>query len=71
MPKLFSSRHIDFILTHEGFIFISQKGSHAKYRKVENGLTLTVILPMNQKEIPRGTFGSILRQSNLAKEDFE
>lgn len=69
MPKLFSSRHISFILIRQGFIFISQKGSHAKYRKIESGLT--VILPMNKKEIPRGTFGSILRQSNLTKKDFE
>jgi predicted RNA binding protein YcfA (HicA-like mRNA interferase family) len=40
-----------------------------KYRKF--GMpTLTVIIPANRKEIPMGTFKSILRQANLNEEDF-
>ncbi|WP_374760701.1 type II toxin-antitoxin system HicA family toxin [Lacihabitans soyangensis] len=46
-----------------------QKGSHAKFRKGINPV-LTVIVPMNKKEIPFGTFRSIVRQSNLTMEDF-
>ncbi len=69
MPKLYSSLFIAKILLANGFEFISQKGSHQKYRKQGNP-TLTVILPSDRKQIPLGTFRSILRQSNLSEEDF-
>ena len=69
MPKLYSSKLIIKVLEKKGFIFISQKGSHVKYRKT-NVEVLTVIVPDNKKEIPIGTFRSILRQSKLSEEDF-
>jgi len=69
MPKRYSSKHIDKILRKNGFSFVSQKGSHAKYRK-DGSRILTVILPANKKEIPYGTFRSILRQSRLEEIDF-
>ncbi len=69
MPKLYSSNHIIKILIQQGFVFISQKGSHRKYRKT--GMpTLTVIVPSNKKEIPFGTFKSILKQSGLQAQEF-
>lgn len=69
MPKLYSSNHIIKILLQRGFIFISQKGSHKKYRKT--GVpALTVIVPADRKEIPFGTFKSILKQSGLQAEEF-
>jgi predicted RNA binding protein YcfA (HicA-like mRNA interferase family) len=64
MPRLYSSAHITKTLEREGFQFVSQKGSHAKYRKPGEP-TLTVIVPAGRKEIPRGTLRSILRQSGL------
>lgn len=70
MPKLHSSKAILKVLEQKGFIFISQKGSHIKYRKTGNP-TLTAIIPANKKEIPEGTLRSILRQSNLTEEDFK
>lgn len=70
MPKLYSSQYIQKILEREGFVFVSQKGSHAKFRKVKNGTALTVILPMAKKEIPLGTFRSILKQSYLQETHF-
>ena len=70
MPKLYSSAFIVKILMQHGFVFVSQKGSHVKYRKPGNP-TLTVIVPAERKEMPQGTFNSILRQSGLRKEDFE
>ena len=70
MPKLYSSAHIAKVLQRNGFIFISQKGSHAKFRKTGHP-TLTVIVPMARKEIPFGTFKSILRQANLSEEAFK
>lgn len=66
MPKLHPSKYIVKTLEKHGFVFISQKGSHAKFRKGK----LTVIVPMGKREIPIGTFRSILRQSQLKKEDF-
>lgn len=70
MPKLYSSKHILKVLASKGFVYISQKGSHIKVRKV--GIpTLTVIVPDNRKEIPTGTFRSILRQAELNEEDFK
>ncbi len=65
MSKLFSSSHIVKVLLKKGFVDVSQRGSHKKFRKRE----LTVIVPMNKKEIPWGTLKSILRQSCLKIED--
>jgi|WetSurMetagenome_2_1015567.scaffolds.fasta_scaffold1337447_1 predicted RNA binding protein YcfA (HicA-like mRNA interferase family) len=70
MPKLYSSKVILKALERKGFVFVSQKGSHIKYRKT-GGSTLTVIIPADRKEIPEGTFRSILRQSNLVEDDFK
>lgn len=69
MPRLYSSSHIIKVIQNKGFVYISQKGSHAKFRKIGKP-TLTVIVPANRKEIPFGTFRSILRQSGLAEKDF-
>ena len=67
MSKLPSSKQIANTLTDNGFYFISQRGSHAKYRKGNR----TVIVPTPRKEIPLGTFRSIIRQSGLTKENFD
>ena len=67
MSKLFTSKHIIKVLVIKGFILVGQKGSHKKYRKDEK----TVIVPDPRKEIPMGTFYSIVRQSGLKREDFE
>jgi predicted RNA binding protein YcfA (HicA-like mRNA interferase family) len=68
MPRLHSSRKIIKTLKENGFDTISQKGSHIKL--VSKLKKLVVIVPANKKEIPMGTFHSILRQSKLSKEDF-
>ena len=69
MPKPFSLRRVIKVLKNKDFVFTSQKGSHQKYIK-KGKPTLTVIVPVHGKEIPYGTFRSILRQSGLAEEDF-
>jgi predicted RNA binding protein YcfA (HicA-like mRNA interferase family) len=69
MPKFYSSSEIIKVLQKRGFVYISQKGSHVKIRKTGSP-TLTVIVPAGRKEIPLGTFKSILRQANLAEDDF-
>jgi predicted RNA binding protein YcfA (HicA-like mRNA interferase family) len=65
VPKLYSSQQIVKALEREGFAFVSQRGSHIKYRKTDSGAIFTVIVPAGRKEVPRGTFRSILRQSGL------
>ncbi len=69
MPKLYSSAEIIKVLQKKGFVYISRKGSHVKFRKTDSP-TLTAIIPADRKEIPFGTFKSILRQANLAPDDF-
>ncbi|MBI2635223.1 MAG: type II toxin-antitoxin system HicA family toxin [Parcubacteria group bacterium] len=69
MPKLYSSDHIIKVLQHKNFVYISQKGSHTKFRKIGKS-TLTVIVPAGRKEIPVGTFRSILRQAHISEKDF-
>ncbi|HBU07302.1 MAG TPA: type II toxin-antitoxin system HicA family toxin [Candidatus Magasanikbacteria bacterium] len=70
MPKPYPLRLVVKVLESKGFFFVSQTGSHAKYRKVGNP-TLTVIVPIHGKEVQHGTFRSILRQANLTEDDFE
>lgn len=67
MPRLYSSDQVTKALERNGFEFISQRGSHVKYRRAER----TVIVPAGRKEIPRGTLRSILRQSGLAESDLD
>lgn len=67
MPRLYSSDEVIRTLEREGFVFVSQRGSHAKYRK-RGDPTLTVIVPAGRKEIPRGTLRSILRQAALTEQ---
>lgn len=70
MPKLYSSREVIAALEREGFAFVAQRGSHVKYRTT-GSLVRTVIVPADRKQIPRGTFRSILRQSGLDERAFE
>jgi len=70
MSRTLSSREVITILLREGFVFISQRGSHAKYRKTENGKVATVIVPDGKAEIPIGTMRSIMRQSGLSRDYF-
>ena len=50
MPKLYSSAYIIKTIQNKGFVYISQRGSHTKFRKIGKP-TLTVIVPANRKEI--------------------
>ena len=67
MPKRLSSEAFLKILTGNGFHFISQRGSHAKYRDSSGH---TVIVPHPRKDIPMGTVRSMIRQSGLPNELF-
>jgi len=70
MPKPVLLKLLLRVLKNKGFFFVCQKGSHAKYKN-SGRPNLTVIVPIHGKEIPHGTFRSILRQTNLTAEDFK
>ncbi|MDP3771842.1 MAG: type II toxin-antitoxin system HicA family toxin [bacterium] len=70
MPRPYATHQIIKVLECQGFIFVSQRGSHAKYRKSSSRTVLTAIVPIHGKEIPYGTFRSILRQTRLKESDF-
>ena len=68
MPNIFSSNQIVSVLQKLGFTFISQKGSHGKYKDFKGNV---VIIPMNKKEIPEGTLRSILKQADINLKQFK
>lgn len=69
MPKPVLLSLILKVLREKSFFFVRQKGSHARFRKIGNP-TKNVTIKMNSKEIPYGTFQSILLQSGLKETDF-
>ncbi len=70
MPKPILLSLVLEVLKAKGFLFIRQKGSHARFRKTGNP-TRNVTVKMKYKDIPYGTFRAILLQSGLNEEDFE
>jgi predicted RNA binding protein YcfA (HicA-like mRNA interferase family) len=62
MPKCLSSAEVVRILTTHEFVFVSQKGSHQKFRGPSGRI---VIVPASRREIPVGTIISIIKQSGL------
>lgn len=71
--KLPSSEEIEAALWKDGFTpRKSSGGSHRSYvRKIPGKLTRVVVVPLNRKEMPSGTFSSILRQAGWTREYFE
>ena len=67
MPKRLGSAEVIRVLGGHGFFFVTQRGSHAKYK---NAVGRTVIVPHPRKELPIGTTRSIIRQSGLTPQDF-
>ena len=67
MPKRLGSAEVIRVLQEHGFVFVSQKGSHTKYR---NATGRSAIVPHPKKELPIGTTRSIIRQAGLAPKDF-
>lgn len=55
------------ILSKFGFIKVSQKGSHAKYKNLISGKIC--IIPMHN-EVAKGTLKSILEQADIELDEF-
>jgi predicted RNA binding protein YcfA (HicA-like mRNA interferase family) len=69
MPKPVRLSLVLRVLHAKGFFFLRQKGSHARFRKTGNP-TRNVTVKITEKEIPYGTFQSILFHSGLREDDF-
>ncbi|OGE87805.1 MAG: hypothetical protein A3J07_03780 [Candidatus Doudnabacteria bacterium RIFCSPLOWO2_02_FULL_49_13] len=70
MPKIFSGKEVTKVLCRSfGFSFISQKGSHVKLAKQQDGKTITTIVPMH-KELARGTWKGILELAKVSEQEF-
>lgn len=63
-----SGRKVIKALSKLGFQVVGQKGSHVRLKKKGKEKTLIVIVP-DHKELDKGTFKSILRQSNTTLEE--
>lgn len=70
MPKPIPLKLVLKVLKEKGFFFIRQKGSHARYERVTKEKTYKVTIKIGKKEIPHGTFMSILLHSGLEERDF-
>jgi predicted RNA binding protein YcfA (HicA-like mRNA interferase family) len=54
-------------LERAGFVYVSQRGSHRKYRHPQTGRRCVV--PMH-RTLATGTLASVLRQAGLSTEEF-
>ncbi|MHB8789501.1 MAG: type II toxin-antitoxin system HicA family toxin [Desulfobulbaceae bacterium] len=68
--RILSGREVCTILVRNGFIEIRQRGSHIVMQKKLPGSTVTVPVP-NHAELRIGTLQSIIRQSGIARNEFE
>lgn len=72
--KVLSGQQARDILEANGFVFVSQKGSHVKLRRIveiDAGIvTFNAIVP-DHKTLKIGTLSSIIRQSGLPRDFFE
>ena len=69
MPKLrpLKLRELLRVLSRAGFVFVSQSGSHAKYRHPDGRMT---IIPMHAGEvIGRGFLRHILEECKMSEEE--
>ena len=69
LPRL-KAEEIVHILAHQGFILISQRGSHQKWHNPDTGRQ--VIVPVHKgKELPTGTLESIVVGSGIPQTEFK
>ncbi len=72
MPSLrrLSGREVCRILETHGFVQVRQRGSHVVMQRKLPGTTITVPVP-DHRELKLGTLLSILRQSQVPRQEFE
>jgi predicted RNA binding protein YcfA (HicA-like mRNA interferase family) len=65
--RSYTAKEIIKFLEKKGFILDRAKGSHCIYRMPDG--SKRVIVPMHNRDLPRGTFHSILKQAGIDKKD--
>ncbi len=72
MPRLqvISGKSVCKILAGHGFVEVRRRGSHIVMQKRAADSTVTVPIP-DHKELRIGTLRSIIRQSGIARSEFE
>lgn len=68
LPKL-SGHKICKAFFKDGFRQVSQKGSHIKLKKIENGKVITIIVP-DHDEVKTGVLKTIINQAGHTRESF-
>lgn len=69
MPKIYKPKEVIAKFKKLGFAEDRQSGSHKIFYHPDTGQR--AVIPHHLKEIPKGTFASILRESKISKSDFE
>lgn len=69
MPKTYTPKQVLAKFKKLGFVEDRQSGSH---KILYNSETKTrAVIPFHLRELPKGTFSSILRESKVSREDFD
>ena len=64
-----SAKYLIKILEERGFIFKRAKGSHQLYHNILTNRT--IVVPVHNKDMKKGTFYAILKQADIDKNDLE
>ncbi len=68
LPRL-TSDEVTTVLRHQGFLLVSRRGSHQKWRHPETGRQ--VIVPHHRgRQLPLGTVNSIIEGSGIPRDEF-
>lgn len=63
----YTAKEIVRLLEAKGFILDRTKGSHQIF--IQKDGTKRVVVPMHNKDIPKGTFFSIVKQAGINKSE--
>lgn len=69
MPKVYTPKQMISKFKKLGFVEDRQSGSHKIFYKSDT--KQRAVIPYHIKELPKGTFKAILRESQVSQEDFE
>lgn len=69
MPIRLSAKKVAKVLAKNGFVLVSQSGSHQKWKNAASGAVVAVPFHGN-KDLSQGTLYNIIRSSKIDKKEF-
>lgn len=69
MPKIYTPKQVLAKFKKLGFIEDRQSGSHKILYHLQS--QTRAVIPFHIKELPKGTFAAILKESKITREEFE